>query len=266
MLQNNDIQQKTEEISSEAAFKELIEAGVFYGRKKTKCNPKMKPYILGIRNDFTIINLKKTLEKIEEASIFLKEKIRSGANILLVGTHPASRYIKDISLELNLPFINNRWIGGLLTNFEVISQRIKFLKKLRENIQGGMLEKYTKKERLKIMREFNKLEEMFSSIENLNELPQLLIVIDPQIHSTAVQEANKLKIPIIAFANTDTNPELIDILVCGNTLSSKSVNWFLEKIKKAIQEARLEVNQKIKNETTGESTFSKEEQVIESKQ
>lgn len=262
MLQNNDIK----EISNGTAFQELIDAGVFYGRKKTKCNPKMRSYILGIRNDFTIINLKKTLEKIEEASNFLKEKIRSGASVLLVGTHPASRYIKDISLELNLPFINNRWIGGLLTNFEVISRRIKFFKKMREDIRGGMLEKYTKKERIKIMREFNKLEEMFSSIENLNELPQLLIVVDPQIHSTAIREANKLKIPIIAFANTDTNPELIDILVCGNTLSSKSVNWFLEKIKKAIQEARLEVGQKIENETTSESALSKEEQVIEAKQ
>ncbi|MGB9608751.1 MAG: 30S ribosomal protein S2 [Minisyncoccia bacterium] len=245
MQQYSETIQKTDEVYNDS-FKELIEAGVFYGRKKTKTHPKMKQFILGSRNDFEIINLNKTIEKINEAKEFLKDKIKEGGVFLFVGTQPAARNILEIIKDLNMPVVSNRWIGGLLTNFYVISKRINFFKKLREDLKSGALEKYTKKERVRIQKEFDKLEKLFSGLENLLDLPKAVIIIDPQIHMTAVREAKRLNIPIIALANTDSNPELIDFPVPGNTKSSSSVDWFLKEIKQVITEAR---NLNLENKT-----------------
>jgi small subunit ribosomal protein S2 len=238
MQQYSEIKQKIEEIYSNSDVKELIDTGLFYGRKKTKTHPRMKSFILGSKNDFEIINLSKTIEKMEEAYNFLKDKAREGGIFLFVGTQPAARNMEAIIKETNMPYVSNRWIGGLLTNFNVIFNRVKFFKKLREDIKSGELEKYTKKERVKIQREFDKLEKLFGGLENLIELPKAVIIIDPVIHSTAVREANRLNIPIIALINTDGNPELIDFPVPGSTKSTLGVDWFLNKIKQAIIEGK----------------------------
>lgn len=254
MQQYTETNKKINGIYDNPDLKELIEAGVFLGRKKSKTHPRMKQYILVSRNDFEIINLNKTIEKLEEAKNFIKEKLKEGGNLLFVGTQiSAENLLDNLNKELNCPIVNNRWIGGLLTNFDIVLKRINFFKKLRDDIQGGLLDKYTKKERLKIQKEFNKLEKLFKGLENLTFLPSVIVIIDPAIHFNAIREAKRLNIPIVAFVNTDGNPELVDFPVPGNTKSSLSVNWFLNNIKQAFLEARnLKQNELNNKELTTE--------------
>ncbi len=221
-------------------FKELIEAGVFYGRKKTKTNPRMRPFILATRNNIEIINLQKTLEGLEKALVFLKEKFRNKETILLVGTQPqASDDTAKLAEEFNLPLVNTRWPGGLLTNFKIISKRVDYYKKLKSELQSGALEKYTKKERLGFEREIRRLKELFAGLENLVSLPGAVVVIDSNVHSTAIREARRLKIPIVAYVNTDVDPESVDYPVIGNTKARKSIDWFLSKVAEALKEAAV---------------------------
>ena len=220
-------------------FKELIEAGVFFGRKRTKTNPRMRPYILVTRNEMEIINLEKTLEGLEQALLFLKEKVRSNATILLVGTQPqAVEGIIKLAKEFNMPSVTARWLGGLLTNFKILSKRNDYYKKLKADLRSGGLEKYTKKERLGFEREIRRLEELFGGLESYLALPDALLMIDPNVHTTAVREAKRLHIPIVAYVNTDTDPDLAEYSVIGNTKSRKSINWFLEKVAEAAREAK----------------------------
>ncbi len=224
----------------EERFKELIEAGVFYGRKKTKTQPRMKPFILTTRNDMEIIDLNKTLEGLEKAIVFLKENAENNKTVFLVGTQPqAVEEIVSRAKELNLPFVTVRWLGGLLTNFKVLSKRVEYYKKLKTELKSGVLEKYTKKERLGFERELRRLEELFGGLENYTALPDALLIIDPPMHLTAVREAKHLNIPIVAYANTDSDPELIDYPVVGNTKARKSINWFLREIAEALKEAKV---------------------------
>lgn len=220
-------------------FKDLIEAGVFFGRKRTKTNPRMRPYILVTRNEMEIIDLDKTLAGLEHALLFLKEKVRSNGTILLVGTQPqAVEGIVKLGKEFNMPSVSVRWLGGLLTNFKILSKRIDYYKKLKADLRTGGLEKYTKKERLGFERETRRLEELFGGLENYLALPDVVLVIDPNIHMAAVREAKRLKIPIIAYVNTDTDPDLAEYSVIGNTKARKSVNWFLEQVTAAVREAK----------------------------
>jgi small subunit ribosomal protein S2 len=223
---------------NEAELKPLLEAGVFWGRKKSNIHPKMRQFILNLRNEVAIINLEKTLKKLQEPKEFLKEKPQNRGNILLVATQPFGFKIYELIKDLNVSMVKERWIGGILTNFNVISKRIEFFKKLKQDFESGALDKYTKKEKLKIQNQLIKMEKLFGGLENFNSLPDVVIIIDPAIHKIAVAEANYKKIPVIAFANVDANPNLIDYIVPGNTKSLKSVEWFLGEIKEAILEAR----------------------------
>ena len=225
-------------------FKDLIEAGVFYGRKRTKTNPRMRPCILTTRNDIEIINLEKTLEGLEATSKFLSEKVRTGVSqgrgvVLVVGTQPqAVEGVLRIAKECDLPFVTVRWLGGLMTNFKVLSKRIEYYKKLKSELKTGGLEKYTKKERLGFEREIRRMEELFGGLESYTALPDVLLVIDPNSHMGAVREAKRLKIPVVAYINTDADPDFVDYPVAGNTKARKSINWFLEKVAETIREAK----------------------------
>lgn len=221
----------------EAASREMIEAGVFYGRKRSKTNPKMKPYVLVNRGGIDVINLAKTGEKLDEAVSFLKEKVKGGGLVLLIGTQAeAEEGIAKLAKRFGLPFATSRWPGGTITNFKIISKRIEYFKKLRSDFESGALQKYTKKERLQIERELNRLRELFGGLENLLKEPDVVIIIDPTLHSTAVREANRMKIPIVALANVDADPDKIDYLVPGSDKSRQSINWFLGKMEAAIAE------------------------------
>lgn len=239
---------QTEELTLDQAgiypaesLKEMIDAGVFYGRKKNKTNPKVKPYIFGNRGGVEIIDLGKTLEGLNDAIKFLKEKIKQGGMALLVGTQPAAQGILALAKEFNFPIVDNRWIGGTLTNFKIISKRIEHLKKLKIDLASGALQKYTKKERLQFEREIKRLTQLLGGLENLTRKPDVLIVVDPVIHVSAVREALKLKIPVISFINTDADPDSISHHVIGNNAAKKSIEWFLEKIGTAIREAKAEI-------------------------
>lgn len=226
------------DIFPDEAFKELLEAGVFYGRKKSKANPKMRPYILMNRGGIEIINLSKTVEGMEKAAAFVKEKIQAGGLPLFAATQPPASGVIDFAKRSGFPYVANRWVGGSLTNFKVISRRIEEFKKLRADLASGALSKYTKKERLTIEREVGRLRELLGGLENLSRLPDALIVIDPELHNTAVREAIRLHIPIVAFANVDADPDAASYLVVGNTKAARSIEWFLKHISQAIEEGR----------------------------
>lgn len=220
----------------------MAEAGVFYGRTKQKTYPRMRPYILTTRNGIEIINLGKTLEKLEEAMAFVKIKVAAKAPVLLVGAQPAAADgITKLVKEFNIPGVSVRWLGGTLTNFKVISKRIEYFKKLKSDFAAGAFkEKYTKKEQLGIQKELVKLEELLSGLESMTVRPEVLVVIDPNAHKAAIREARRLGIPIVAYASTDLNPDDVDYLVPGNTKARTSVNWFLDKLAIAIREGQKE--------------------------
>ena len=219
------------------ASREMIDAGVFYGRKRSKTNPKMRPFVLANRGGIEIINLQKTGEALEEAMGFIKEKVRQNALVLLVGTEPAAEArIAELAKKFTIPYVTSRWVGGAITNYPIISKRIEYMKKLRSDFASGALEKYTKKERLELEREMQRLEELMGGLENLNRTPDVVIMVDPTLHHTAVREAGHRHIPIVALANVDANPDVIDYLVPGNDKAKKSIDWFFEKVEKAIEE------------------------------
>jgi len=230
--------EKQEEMYPAEGSREMIEAGVFYGRKKSKTNPKMRQFILANRGGIEIINLQKTTEGLEKAMGFVKEKIRNGGMPLFVGTSPASDAgIERIAKEFALPYVILRWVGGTLTNFKIISRRVEYLKKLRTDLASGALtDKYTKKERLEMEREVKRLEELMGGLETMSREPDFLVVVDPNLHMTAVREAKTKRIPVVALANVDADPDAIDYLVPGNDKARTSVSWFLGNIQKAIKE------------------------------
>lgn len=219
------------------AARELIDAGVFYGRKKSKTNPKMRQFVLANRGGIEVINLQKTTEMMDVAAAFVKEKMRENVLVLLVGIEPAAEAsVMRLAKKYNFPYVTFRWVGGAITNFKIISKRIEYLKKLRSDLASGALDKYTKKERLELEREMNRLAELMGGLENLTREPDLMIMVDPELHKTALREARRKHIPVVALANVDANPDEIDYLVPGNDKAIKSIEWFFGRLEKAMDE------------------------------
>ena len=230
-------QEKNPEI--EAAMKEMIDAGVFYGKKKSKTHPRMKPFILHNRNGIEIINLYKTLETLERTAAFVKEKVPGGGMVLVVATQPAFEdEVLAMAKRLDCPAVTRRWLGGTLTNFKVISKRMEYYHKLKSDSERNAFDRYTKKERVRIEHEVKRLGEFFGTLEQLTRLPHMVLVIDPILHVAAVREARRLRIPVIGLSNIDNDPETLDAAVIGNTKGKASVLWFLAHIEHAIKEAR----------------------------
>ena len=240
-MSNDMTTEKQESVYPAEGSREMIDAGVFYGRKKSKTNPKMREFVLSNRGGIEIINLQKTGEHLEKAMGFIKEKVRNGGMPLLVGTSPAADAgIERLAKEFSLPYVMLRWVGGTLTNFKIISRRVEHLRKLRADLASGALEKYTKKERLEMEREVKRLEELMGGLEAMPREPDFLVVVDPNLHVTAVREANIRNIPVVAYANVDADPDVIDYLVPGNDKARMSVSWFLGNVEKAIREGIAE--------------------------
>lgn len=236
-------EQKTEETSEptvlEPVLKEMLEAGFFYGRTRTKTHPRLKPYITANRNGIEIINLEKVLPMLRTAEEFLTERIEKGALLLIVGTQPmAQDLISDLAKQFSIPAVTNRWLGGTLTNFKIISKRIEYFKKLKADLASGAFAGYTKKEQLELERESIRLNELLGSMEIMAARPDVLLVIDPVVHKTAVAEARRLRIPIVALMNTDADPDLVTYPVLGNTKAKESIQWFLEKVAAAVREGK----------------------------
>lgn len=217
--------------------REMMDAGVFYGRKKSKTNPKMRPFVLANRGGIEIINLQKTEEMMDAAAAFIKEKSRNNGLMLLVGTEPAAEMsITVLAQKLGIPYVTTRWVGGAITNFKIINKRIEHLKQLRTDLaSGALVNKYTKKERLEMEKEMKRLEILMGGLENMTKEPDVVIIVDPILHHTALSEANTKKIPVVALANVDADPDKIAYLVPGNDKAKKSIEWFLERVGKAYE-------------------------------
>jgi small subunit ribosomal protein S2 len=214
----------------------MTEAGVFYGRTRMKTNPRMKQFVLANRNGVEIINLEKTKSQLEATTEFVKSVAARGASMVLLATQPsAHEAIRRIGQEFKLPFVTRRWLGGTLTNYRIIAKRVEYFKKLKENLAKGAYKGYTKKEQLDLSKEAAKLEETLAGLEEMLSRPEVLIVIDPMMHETAVREANRLKIPVVALVNTDADPDMIQYPVVGNTKARTSIDWFVEKIAAAVR-------------------------------
>lgn len=242
-LNKDDNTKLAEEITAVGdieTIKEMIEAGVVYGHKKTKTNPKFKKYIFTVRNGVEIIDVSKTLLLIDAAAEFLKNQINSGKIILLVGLQPAVHSVlENMANKFNLSRVKNRWIGGLLTNFKVISGRIEYFKKIKTGIEKGEFDKYTKKERVMINKDIERMKIMFDGFENLTKPVDVLFIIDNSSkgHITAVREAMRMKIPIVAIIDSDDNPEIVNYPIPANDHAKTSVEWIINRIISKVENA-----------------------------
>jgi small subunit ribosomal protein S2 len=224
----------------EAQLQEMVEAGVFYGCHKSKTNPKVKNLVFGNRGGIELIDLTKTADAMDEALKFISKLREGGGTFLLVATQPAAQESARAFMEqFNFPVVLRRWLGGILTNFKSLIGRKDHFVKLRSDFQANAFEHLKKKERLNIERDIARMEELFGGIQNMTDLPKALIVIDPHLHITAVREARLMKIPVVAFGDTMSNPDMVDYLVLGNTKSKKSIGWFIGKVSETLQKTNV---------------------------
>ena len=218
-------------------IKELLESGVHFGHLSKHWNPKMKKYIFGKKKNVYIIDLEKTAQKLEEAKEFVKQIAKGEGKILFVCTKNQLRgIIKELASSCNMPYMVERWIGGVLTNFSTVRRRINKYLELLEKRETGGFDKLTKKEVLRLNREIARMAKNYSGVTSLDSLPDCVFVVDPKKESACVREVYKLSIPIVALIDTDASPEVIDYPVPGNDDSIKSVKYITSYITDAIKE------------------------------
>ncbi|WP_034346026.1 30S ribosomal protein S2 [Deinococcus misasensis] len=221
------------------SMKQLLEAGVHFGHETKRWNPKFKRFIFAERNGIFIIDLQKTLKQIDRSFDFIKETAERGGVILFVGTKKQAQEIVELEARrTGMPFVTQRWLGGMLTNFRTIRSRIDRLEELNEMIETGAINARPKAERIELQNERDRLERYVGGIRNMTRLPDALFVVDPTKEVIAVQEANKLGIPVIALADTDSNPDVIDYIVPGNDDAIRSIQLITNRIGDLVVEAR----------------------------
>jgi small subunit ribosomal protein S2 len=219
-------------------MRQMLEAGVHFGHQTRFWNPKMAPYIFGHRNKIHIINLEKSLPLFQEATKFVKKLAANRGTILMVGTKRQAREtVATEARRAGVPFVDQRWLGGMLTNFKTVKTSIKRLKDMKAQQEAG-LESMSKKEQLMFAREMEKLEKDIGGIQDMNSLPDAIFVIDVGFHKIAVSEAKKLGIPLVGVVDTNHSPEGIDYVIPGNDDSSKAVTLYARGIADAILEGR----------------------------
>ena len=218
-------------------FNQLLDAGVHFGHLKRKWNPKMAPYIFMERNGIHIIDLHKTVVKIDEAANALKQIAKSGRKILFVATKKqAKEIVSERISQVNMPYVTERWPGGMLTNFPTIRKAVKKMASLEKMSTDGTFESLSKRERLQITRQRAKLEKNLGSIADLTRLPAALFVVDVQKEANAVREAKRLNIPVFAMVDTCCDPTPIDYVIPANDDASKSISLIIDVVASAIQE------------------------------
>jgi len=221
------------------SMKQLLEAGVHFGHQMRRWDPKMKPYIFTERNNIYIIDLQQTVKLIEVAYDFVREISSNGGNILFVGTKKqAQEAIKNEAERCGMFYVNYRWLGGILTNFDTIKKRVKRLFELEEMENNNMFEVLPKKEVISLKREKEKLEKILTGIKNMEKLPAAIFIIDPKKEKIAVAEAIKLSIPIVAIVDTNCNPEEIDYVIPGNDDAIRAVKLISSVIADAVIEGK----------------------------
>jgi len=242
-------------------MKELLEAGVHFGHQTKRWNPKMKDYIFGQRNGIYIIDLQKTIRIFKDALQFIKSVAESGKEVLMVGTKKqAQDIIRDLSLKCESSYVNQRWLGGLLTNFSVIRGSVERLIELDEMKEDGRWGLFSKKEQSKLEKVYRKLSKNLGGIKNMLELPGALFVIDSTKEEIAIYEARKLNIPIVAVVDTNGDPENIDHPIPGNDDAVRAIELFTSKISEAIIEGKKEKMERELVEAKKEEEVSEEEE------
>ena len=221
------------------SMKQLLESGVHFGHQTRRWNPKMAPYIFTERNGIYIIDLQKTVRKLEEAYMFVRDVAANGDTVLFVGTKKqAGDSIREEAERAGVHFVNARWLGGMLTNFRTIRQRIGRLEQLRAMEEDGTFERLPKKEVVKLQLEIEKLEKFLGGIKNMNKLPGALFIVDPRKEKIAVSEAKKLGIPVVAIVDTNCDPDEIDYVIPGNDDAIRAVKLIAQTMADAIIEGR----------------------------
>ena len=225
-------------------FQDLLEAGVHFGHLKRKWNPKMAPYIFMEKNGIHIIDLHKTVVKIDEAANVMKQLARAGRRVLFVATKKQAKdIVAEYAKSVNMPYVTERWPGGMLTNFPTIRKAVKKMNTIDKMISDGTFETLAKRERLQITRQRAKLEKNLGSIADLNRLPSALFVVDVQKEMNAVKEANRLNIPVIAMVDTCCDPTPIDYVIPANDDAAKSIAVVMgalcDAIKEGLEERRI---------------------------
>ena len=222
-----------------ASMREMLEAGVHFGHQTRYWNPKMAPYIFGHRNKIHIINLEKTLALYQDALKYVRQLAANRGSILMVGTKRQAREIvREEALRCGMPFVDHRWLGGMLTNFKTVKQSIKRLKEMELMAEDGTFEKMAKKEALGLQRELTKLQRSLGGIKELSGLPDALFVIDVGYQKGAIAEAVKLGIPVVGVVDTNHTPEGISYVIPGNDDSSRAIRLYARGIADAVLEGR----------------------------
>lgn len=246
------------------AMKQLLEAGVHFGHQTRRWEPKMAEYIFQARNGIHIIDLQKTSKKIDEAYKFMKEQAAEGKTVLFVGTKKqAQECIKDAAIKSGMFYIDQRWLGGMLTNFGTIRKRIDRLKQLEEMEQDGTFEVLPKKEVIQLKGEMEKLEKNLGGIKEMTKLPEVMFIVDPKKERIAILEARKLNIPIIGLIDTNCNPEDVDYPIPGNDDAIRAVKLITDVMASAIIEGRQGETAETVTEEMAEAVATEEPTDIE---
>lgn len=223
----------------QVTMRQMLEAGVHFGHQSRYWNPKMAPYIFGERNKIHIVNLEKTLPLYNDATNFLGKLAAGKGKILFVGTKRAARdSLKEHAQRAGMPYVNHRWLGGMLTNFNTVKRSIKRLKELETMSADGSFAKLSKKEALMLTREFEKLDRSLGGIKDMNGLPDAIFVIDVGHEKIAVAEANKLGIPVAGIVDTNTNPDGVEYVIPGNDDAMRAIQLYVRGVADAIIESR----------------------------
>ena len=219
------------------SMKALLETGVHFGHRARKWNPKMKPYIFTERNGIHIIDLQQTIVYLDEIYNLVRETVADGGSVLFVGTkRQAQETIASEATRCHMPYVNQRWLGGTLTNWRTVRGRLDTMKRLERQLEEGVFDQLTKKERLLLDRKMEKLELRFGGLRNMSRLPDLLYVVDTRREETAVQEANSLKIPVIALVDTNCDPDSIDYVIPANDDAIRAIKLLTSTIANAALE------------------------------
>ncbi len=235
-------------------MKDLLEAGAHFGHQTKRWNPKMKPFIYGVRNGIHIIDLSKTLPMAEDAFQFLKEMVANGGDVLFVGTkRQAQDIIQEEAERAGMYYVSQRWLGGTLTNFKTIKASIDRLRDLQTKKEDGTFASLTKKENLNIDREIQKLEKSLGGIKNMTRLPTAVILVDPKKERIALHEANVLRLPVIAMADTNCDPDEIDYLIPSNDDSIRAIRLILNQLSTAVLEGMVEREERARKAADQES-------------
>ncbi len=230
---------------AEVTMKQLLEAGVHFGHQTRRWDPKMSPYIYGERNGIHIVDLRQTVTQVADAMAFVRQIAVDGGSVLFVGTKKqAQAAVAEAATRSGQPYVNYRWLGGMLTNFQTIQKRVFYMKELRRLEETGEMNNLLKKERLKLRRELEKLEQNLGGVSEMSRLPDAVFIVDVNTEATAVREADRLGIPIIALVDTNSDPDPIDYVIPGNDDAIRAADLICSALADSIVEGKQVASKK----------------------